>query len=793
MGNLDNVDLRARALEEQDILIYYWYNWFDEQLFTEKINSESNISYSNFAKDVLTQNLDIIPNMSMNNLVYLLSSSEDSINKIVVEEIMRRFHLGEHIFSGENAEMDCFGVRRDLWNQVFSKLGRENVEELKTFINSSLDNLKQSNPRVYELADKIPTYIGIDSFLHFYEQGIFTPEKIELLEKMSNENPNIFKTINFGIFEEQIFEMGEEFVSRIAKFPNFSAKFIKLSRNNPELFEVIKKGFIELEQTESLQEALDIEYKTLGYVTRKAFEIKGELDFETITNCALRKEEFNTTISMDYMENYNEEFDKKCDEQYAKQKISLADKKNILLTKYFGMNNSNAQKFFMRYIKNIEQIEVTEPELINYINEIVNVLAIEDETDLDKVYYSMEKRFTPLDKIHFEYGLRESYTQTFSETLKETDEKIKNLNEVQYIEFEGKKIKQVKLNGEFNLLVHSTDSGFKGDKSVEESFRALTAPEDPSSHLASSCFINQDFLGHVPARGNGVLAGFANVDTKDLSLVGPTDINTHIRNYNYQSANGMYMSASNLPYNSRKVYNEVPIERKKPDYLLIFDDSTEDIISNTYKSAIEFDIPVIFMDKREIEKQQLQNLDLMINEFKENGDLAVLEKLISTYETNVAGWLLNRVPSETDDSLTNSINNERFREDFEQRESGIYDIIGEYIVQNQEKEDFTDKLAVMSEIMQREMDKYDLINIEKTPISKTKMKFNAERIKEKIDLLLSPQKENISNENAEIDINLATIAQDAIEHNGIGLSDLKELKTIKLKSVQKEEEQVTYE
>ena len=116
MGNLDNVDLRAKALEEQDILIYYWYNWFDEQLFTEKIDSESNISYSNFAKDVLVPNLDIIPNMSMNNLVYLLSSSEDSINKIAVEEIMRRFHLGEHIFSGENAEMDCFGVRRDLWN-----------------------------------------------------------------------------------------------------------------------------------------------------------------------------------------------------------------------------------------------------------------------------------------------------------------------------------------------------------------------------------------------------------------------------------------------------------------------------------------------------------------------------------------------------------------------------------------------------------------------------------------------------------------------------------------------------
>ena len=687
-------NLKAKIIEEQDVLLYFGYNWFDERLFLEKIDSESNISYSSFIKDVMAKNLDIIPEISMNNLVHLLSSSEASMNKIVVEEIMKRFRAGEHIFSGENAETECFGLKSDLWNQIFSKLGRENVEELKTFINSSLDNLKQSNPKVYELADRIPTYIGIDSFLHFYENGTFTPEKLDLLEQMYNENPNIFKTINFGIFEDSIFDMGEEFVSRIAKFPNFSAKFIKLSRSNPKLFEVIKEGFLDLEQNENVQAALDVEYKMLGYVTRKAFDIKGELDFETIANCALRKEEFNS-IAIDYTPNYDEEFDKKCDEAYSKTK-KLEDKKNILFTKYFGMTASNAHKFFTKYIQNINQIEITNSDLMNYINDITSILEIEDASDLDKIYYSMETQITPLDKVLFEHEIRESYTQTFSKALKDTSEKIQSSENVEYIEFEGKKIKQVKLNGEFNLLVHSTDSGFKGDKSVEESAKALSAPEDPSSHLASSCFINQDFLGHVPARGNGVLAVFANVETNDLSLVGPTDINTHMRNYNHQSGNGMYMSASNLPYNSRKVYNEVPIERRKPDYLLIFDDTSEEIISNTYKSAIELDVPVIFMDKKEIEKQQLQNLDLLMNKFKESGDLEILGEIISTYETNVAGWLLNRDLSEVDDTYTSSINNERFREDFEQRESNIYELIGEYILQNKGKEDFSDKLMAMS-------------------------------------------------------------------------------------------------
>ena len=693
-------DVKARVIEEQDILIYFWYNYFNELLFYQNINFGNNIRYKNIDKDIIANNLDIVQNISINNLGYLLTSNKDSIKDIVLEEIMKRFRNGEHIFSGENAESEAFGNRYYAYDRIFSGLGKENIEELKSAIKSNLDDLKQTDPRAYELAYKIGTYTGVDNFLYYYEKGCFTNEKLDLLERMYNKNNNIFKTINFGIFEDEIFDMGEEFVSRSAKFPNFSAKLIKLLKNNPKLFEVIKEGFLDLEQNQNIQVALDIEYKMLGYVTRQAFYMEDDLDFKTIANCALRRGENDTNIQIDYKSNYNEEFNKECDKAYSKANNLFHDrilskKKEILFSKYFGMTATNAQEFFNRYIKNIAQIEIANPDLMNYINGIERALKIEDIAELDKIYYSMEKQFTPLDKTFFEYEIREGYTQTFSKALKDTNRKIQDLENIEYIEFEGKKIKQVKIDGEFNLLVHSTDSGFKENKNLKESDETLTAPKDPSSHLASSCFINQDFLGHVLASGNGVTAVFSNVEADELSLMGPTDINTHIRNYNNQSSNGMYMSANRLPYNSRRVYNEVPIERRKQDYLLIFDDTPEEIKNNTYRLAIESDSTVIFIDKKEIEKQQLQNLDLLMNKFKETGNLQILEQLIETYETNVAGWLLNRDTSEPDESCTSLINNERFREDFEQKENNIYELINDYILQNKGKTDFQENITTI--------------------------------------------------------------------------------------------------
>lgn len=315
----------------------------------------------------------------------------------------------------------------------------------------------------------------------------------------------------------------------------------------------------------------------------------------------------------------------------------------------------------------------------------------------------------------------------------ETDDKLTQATDTEFIEVDGKQVKKINLRGDFNLLVHSTDSGFKGDKEILDgsfasSWRNIS---DTERHLASSCYITQDFLGHVPANENGVIAVFTRSTTEGISLMGPTDIDSNIKQYDNTSNRGLYMAAKNMPQNTRRVYSEIPVERRDPDYLLIFDDTPEQVLQNSYKAAAEFGIPVIFIDKVEVEKQQLSKLDELTKKFEETQDLSVLSELISTYETNVAGWLLNRDPKEVDDSFTKNIDNERFRADFETRENVIYQMVQTYVQQAIQKGDKSGVSQVIS-IMQAEMEKYNLINIGNTKISQTKMKFDAASIIEQI-------------------------------------------------------------
>ena len=116
---------------------------------------------------------------------------------------------------------------------------------------------------------------------------------------------------------------------------------------------------------------------------------------------------------------------------------------------------------------------------------------------------------------------------------------------------------------------------------------------------------------------------------------------------------------------------------------------------------------------------------------EETQDLSVLSELISMYETNVAGWLLNRDPAKEDDSFTKKVDNERFRLDFEARETIIYEMVEQYIEQALQVGD-NGKLTQIVSIMQTEIEKYNLVNIGKTPISQTKMKFDAQSILDQI-------------------------------------------------------------
>ena len=290
--NMDS-NLREKILKEQDKLIYFSYNAWEECLFIDHIDDELDFVYSDFNGKFLAENLEIIPELKTKNLLYLLTSSKAEVKDAAKEILMKRVkENGEHFYSGENVKYDSFGYSTDLWIRALNAIGKENVEYVKNGIFKNLDEIKDKDAYSHSIINKAGYITSMDNFFALYEQGVFTPEKLQFLERLANENPNILDSINYRIFDDSIFEMGEEFVSKIARYPNVSNKLIIIAENNPNLLATIKQGFAELGETRNKPEILEIQNKVITYAAKNFPQIE-DISFEDLANCALRVNEIS--------------------------------------------------------------------------------------------------------------------------------------------------------------------------------------------------------------------------------------------------------------------------------------------------------------------------------------------------------------------------------------------------------------------------------------------------------------------------------------------------------------------
>lgn len=421
-------NLREKIIREQDKLIYFSYSSFEEGLLGEHIDDQLDFSYSEFNSKFLAENLDIIKELKSKNLLYLLTSNNNEVKDEAKRIIMERVKdEGEHFYSGENVKFDLFGVSTNLWLRAFSSVGKSNSEYIKDRILESFNKIKDNDPYAYSIISKAGYITSMDNFFCIYEQGVFTPEKLQFLEKLANENPNILDSINYRIFEDSIFEMGEEFVSRIARYPNVSNKLVMIAENNPKLLKVIKQGFSELEETKKTPEILAIQNKVITYAVKNYSKIE-DISFEELANRALRVDEIGVEkAAYASSQEYEAEFDRICDQKYEKlsqnfnaNKYSNAapEKKKILLMKYFGMDKISAETFCNRFMHDIDSIEVTDGKAKEFLERVKSVLSLETEAEVDNLYYSMTTKITPLERLHYEYALRESYAQTYVDAIR---------------------------------------------------------------------------------------------------------------------------------------------------------------------------------------------------------------------------------------------------------------------------------------------------------------------------------------------------------------------------------------
>lgn len=812
--------------------------------------------YSNKIKKELFSNEDLLRKFSVKNLASILAdlSPKDDKDKIVVEKINKiledKFDNGEPFITEDyNQNMFLHQVHsrilymKKISDNLKDKMMEKYLARREEYKGTKLEKIAFSIDNIDELAN----------FVEYADKGIFNDEKIELIENMLSQNKDALKNLNYGLFEDDIFEkLPKKTIIDISKFSSISKKLLCVKNNNPKLFEVISLKVASYDNPTTEYDQIS---NMIDYFCKISPKIKNidKINIDTADNLLeyiniVKQNEFSFKEIPEYTENFleniREEYDKdfddefqkysafadklekgqkrydeliniiengevtdgslileKCDIEYLeKNKDSkLAEYKNRLMEIYFNkkylMSKKDAQKLFQEYAQDLDSLKDVDEEK-SFFLELEQSLSLEEVSieELSEIYKNDNNLFSCNQINKFKSNISQACAKTYISTQEETKNKINSIKEnkndgayqIKYVD--GKPVTIVKLTGDMNLFLHSTDTGFIYDKTIESDYdfkKAWNEDATKEDHILSTIYATQDFMGIPPIGDSGVYYGFYSAPADNIRLMGVSDINTYNRELAFNSATKQYMSANTLPRCSRRVYSEFGMEKQPPDYVALFDDATEEVKNNTLRAASQWGIEVVYIDKQDVADRQIKNLNNMIEEFEKNGSTELLGKIINTYETNVAGWLLNRDDKE-DNSHTKSIDNSRFEESFNEVGNRVEKLALDYLDNiSISKEDKSVELIQVANIILYEQQLYkDSIRAgNRDKISATQMKLNTEEIISKLNDTMD--KNNISeykiDENTEYRryLRMVDIAKNAICRDKINASELHEARAVK--------------
>lgn len=803
---MDIQDLKQKILKEQDFICEFARD--SDSILDNKYIKEDNISFDDVIKIIVSDD-DILNSLKFNNLVKVLTNlkvKENTNNKNKIRNMISD-RMDKEPFYVEDMDNSFFLISKHGYGVISNALGEDIVNKLVNKVDKEINDLKGTD---YErISSKLTKYYDKANFLKYKNDGVFSKEKMDMMEKMFSNNTHALEYINFGLFKDEIYNnFSNEFIEYISKFPKLSNKFVILSQENPKLFSIIQNRVKTYDNL--IDNYGEIEIMIDGFY-RNGYEIDikntDEKTCENLINWLGNKkriEKFITfnnykDIPLDYSDDYlkklNEYWDGKFSElssnkitsidklnleterkkelenliknetdrdkklNYELEKIDvdynieslkndlkeIDDKKiDVFFNRKFSMSYKEAKKMLKEYGSDLDNIDGIQKEK-RFFNELRYMLNNVDKVDLFYDKNSGEYDYITLDKI--KHTISKECAKSYVSNLSSTKEKIDKIIErkdpdlYKQIEVDGQMVEVIKINGSFDMLVHSTSSGFIVNKKIEENhdFKEEWENSDiKTDHIVSSTYINQDFLGIPPVDDNGVIYGNVNVPRENIQITGVTDINTFSRSYAFDAETRQYMTAKTQPNSCRRVYGEVANEKQKPDFVILTDDASSKVKENTFKAAKQFGIPVAYIDKKEIVKTQVNELNTLMDNFEKTNNTDILKVLINKYETNVSGWLLNRKPIE-DESHTGQIDNSRFSNDFDKVENRMQNVISDYLdkIELSNIDMSKEVLSIATTILQeRQLYEDSLSGGSEKKISPTQMKFNTENIILRINNIL---------------------------------------------------------
>ena len=669
----------------------------DLDLYLKTFGFKTNLDIAKF----ILSDSSILQQISDRDLVALSNTPSLDVSN-AKSEIERRVLNGQVVFDHLAYDFSEF-TKKDFGNST--KLLSDDV--IKTLNNNMVMLCRSLPSELKSIARKMFIFEQV-SLARAYKDKKIDATGIDFLQNVFNqvttEQRQDYTFVNFNLCNKEYIDvLGTEYLQHILTNPVVSSKIELLHDSYPSLF----RYFADYVQLCLKDNSLNTFYSKTKFVLDELFEQK---DF---INTHLLDESFPEYLMMhskgfidSYSKDWKNQFYLNCDLEY-KNSMLLDQKKNAFLKKYFSISLDEAHKIVSKYGEDLKSIQEFAELSINMIENIQYILDVQNKELLDNLYQNTDCSFQIEEILYMEDTLREAYAKTYVDKLNTTKEVILE-SPKEVVSIDGKQVELIHLENDFGLIIRSTSTGY-GSSNVSVNSYIQQWDNNIRSHILSASYITQDNIGTAPLLDNGVLYGIDTLDASSIAMISPYDIHSQIYDYGYTSlSEEKFVAEHSMANYTLRTYNEIALEKKniKPNYIVIFDDSSPAILHNSVEAASEWNIPILKIDRSKILKQQNTNIQNSLTSFVETGKVEFLEKTLNLYEASVSGFQANVVDKQ------NSVNV------FDEKR--IVDSIYQVIKSHPDTNIKSDVIKMLENIQY----KYDLTKNASSSISKTASKLN---------------------------------------------------------------------
>ena len=504
------------------------------------------------------------------------------------------------------------------------------------------------------------------------------------IDYLFNKNNEILSTLDLRLLGKQYNVFDIEFIEKIGNYQAIQEKILKLNETQLLVFSKVSKLLTNNDYDLSyiIEIILDnlVLYGDLQYDKLINSSNENKLTDEQLRNFVYVLKRKNNIYKITDANQLTDSNFKKIKQEY-RQKIELLitsrtitneQIKEAIFEEKFGLNITEVNFIIQRYCHDLDNLENSN------INEEVKLILkslkdISDCDDLNKLinyYNNTDFLLTNFyASIFLESVIRNEYIKEYDKTLYKLDKKHSliqilhnnpKLNELEHIrslvnlDVLGKKPKFYILDDDFNMLVHALNAYSKVSK--HDNFKEEWEVPLIANHGVCTSYIGNNQI--AIARIKSVVLGFSNLEGGSIYRAANYDMGSNNSELSISSTSpDNFLLPNKMIDNTRHTHNEIVIERRgakssttfkrMPDYLVLFVDDINDSnnfdpsINEHYKytlqASIDFDIPIVIVDRLKYAKREHEKCEKLLIEFSNSFDNNKLNELLLTFFNNAIG------------------------------------------------------------------------------------------------------------------------------------------------------------